>query len=108
MDWNFNTVEQPGASNRQINWPRGKTLGGSAAMNGLYLLRPGALEINAWRDLLGDMDGADSWSWDSLYAAMKKTENFTAPASDIADEAGITWDASDHGTQGPIQASYPG
>lgn len=58
--------------------------------------------------MLGTMDGAENWSWDSFYAAMKKSETFTPPSDAIAQEAAITWNAADHGTHGPIQASYPG
>ncbi|KAJ9196687.1 CAZyme family AA3 [Paecilomyces variotii] len=108
LNWAYYTVPQPNAADREIEWPRGKVLGGSSAINGLYLTRPGEIEINAWRDLLGDMDGAENWEWDSFFAAMKKSENFTAPSSDVAKTGDIEWDASDHGTQGPIHASYPG
>lgn len=70
--------------------------------------RPGEIEVNAWKDLLAGMDGADNWSWDSLYAAMKASETFTPPTGDVGEEAGITYDASSHGTSGPVQMSYPG
>ncbi|KAJ5541061.1 hypothetical protein N7494_006137 [Penicillium frequentans] len=108
LNWKYYTVPQSNADDREIYWPRGKVLGGSSAINGLYLTRPGEGDITAWKDLLGDMDGAENWSWDSFYAAMKKSENFTAPSDSIAEEADIHWDTSTHGTQGPIQASYPG
>ncbi|KAJ5603159.1 hypothetical protein N7537_006115 [Penicillium hordei] len=107
LNWDFYTVAQPNAGDREINWPRGKVLGGSSAINGLYMTRPGEDEINAWKDMLGDMDGADNWSWDSFYAAMKKSETFTPPVDDVIDEAGIVWNASNHGTNGPIHTSYP-
>lgn len=58
--------------------------------------------------MLGDMDGAENWSWDSFYAAMKKSETFTPPTDAVAGEADIRWNEADHGTVGPIQASYPG
>ncbi|KAJ5924524.1 CAZyme family AA3 [Penicillium verhagenii] len=108
LNWKYYTVPQSNADDREIYWPRGKVLGGSSAINGLYLTRPGEDDINAWNELLGDMDGADNWSWDSFYAAMKKAENFTAPSDAIAEEADIHWNISTHGTQGPIHASYPG
>lgn len=124
MNWAYYTVPQSNADNREVEWPRGKGLGGmyspynekwaeltktgSSAINGLYMTRPGKDEINAWKDLLGDMDGADNWSWDSFYAAMKKSETFTPPSDGIATQGNITWDLSTHGTQGPIHASYPG
>ncbi|KUM61765.1 hypothetical protein ACN42_g5339 [Penicillium freii] len=107
LNWDFYTVAQPNAGDREINWPRGKVLGGSSAINGLYMTRPGEDEINAWKDMLGDMDGADNWSWDSFFAAMKKSETFTPPVDDVIDEAGIVWNASNHGTNGPIHTSYP-
>ncbi|KAJ6010911.1 hypothetical protein N7451_002323 [Penicillium sp. IBT 35674x] len=108
LNWKYYTVPQSNADDREIYWPRGKVLGGSSAINGLYLTRPGEGDITAWKDLLGDMDGAENWSWESFYAAMKKSENFTAPSDSIAEEADIHWNISTHGTQGPIQASYPG
>ena len=108
LNWDFYTVPQAGANNTMCEWPRGKTLGGSSAINGLYMNRPGEIEINAWKDMLGDMDGAENWSWDSLFAAMKKSESFSAPSNAIAKEGDITWDASSHGTDGPIHMSWPG
>lgn len=84
------------------------SLAGSSAINGLYMNRPGEIEVNAWQEMLGDMNGADNWSWDSFYAAMKKSETFTPPTDAVAQEAGITWNAASHGTKGPIHNSYPG
>ncbi|KAJ5171947.1 hypothetical protein N7492_004540 [Penicillium capsulatum] len=107
LNWGFYTVAQPNVNDREIYWPRGKVLGGSSAINGLYMTRPGEIEVNAWKDLLGDMDGANNWSWESLYAAMKKSETFAAPTDDIAKEADIAWNVSSHGTGGPIYSSYP-
>lgn len=54
------------------------------------------------------MEGAENWSWDSFHAAIQKSETFTPPSNAIAQEADITWNSTDHGTRGPIQASYPG
>ncbi|RMZ86808.1 hypothetical protein DV736_g5964, partial [Chaetothyriales sp. CBS 134916] len=108
LNWAFTTVPQTAANNTECPWPRGKTLGGSSAINGLYLNRPGEIEVNAWVKLLGDMDGADNWSWESFYAAMKKSENFTPPSEGIAQQAGIEWDVDNHGSSGPIHYSYPG
>ncbi|CAG8931319.1 unnamed protein product [Penicillium salamii] len=107
LNWDFYTAKQPNAEDREIEWPRGKVLGGSSAINGLYMTRPGKDEINAWQAMLGDMDGADNWSWDSFYAALKKSETFTPPSDAIAEQGGITWNSSNHGTEGPIHASYP-
>ena len=90
-----------------MQWPRGKTLGGSSAINGLYLNRPGEVEVNAWQQMLGDMEGAENWSWSALYAAMKKSETFTPPSDAIATQGDITWDEASHGHSGPIHYSWP-
>jgi hypothetical protein len=58
--------------------------------------------------MLGDMDGAENWDWDTFYAAMKKSETFTPPTDAVAKEAAITWNAASHGTSGPIHYSWPG
>jgi choline dehydrogenase len=75
----------------------------------MYLTRPSEIEVNAWQSIVSDGDNtANSWGWDAFYAAMKKTETFDAPSDDIAKEAGIQYDKSSHGTQGPIHWGYPG
>jgi hypothetical protein len=74
----------------------------------MYMNRPGEIEISAWNALLGNMSGADNWTWDTLFAAMKKSETFTPPIDAVVQEADITWDASSHGSSGPIHMSYPG
>ena len=33
-DWNYRTTKQPQLSDREIYWPRGRTLGGSSSING--------------------------------------------------------------------------
>ncbi|EKM50834.1 uncharacterized protein PHACADRAFT_264347 [Phanerochaete carnosa HHB-10118-sp] len=104
-DWNYQTVVQPNAANRQITWPRGKVLGGSSALNGMYAVRPSKLEVDAWGAMI---PGGDKWNWNSLFANMKKSENFTAPSQEIQQEGNIMYDPSSHGTSGPVHVSYPG
>lgn len=95
-------------NNRGLPWPRGKVLGGSSAINGMYHVRPAQVEVESWHDLLEGADGDDNWTWDSFYAAMKKSEIFTPPTDETAAIAGITYDSSLHGTDGMIHTSYPG
>ncbi|KIP02326.1 hypothetical protein PHLGIDRAFT_130794 [Phlebiopsis gigantea 11061_1 CR5-6] len=104
-DWGYQTVQQPSAANRAISWPRGKVLGGSSAVNGLYAVRPSKVEVDAWAAMV---DGGDKWDWNSLFATMKQSENFTAPSAQIQAEGNIMYDPSSHGTAGPVHVSYPG
>jgi choline dehydrogenase len=101
-------VAQPNADGRQLVWPRGKTLGGSSAINGLYLNRPGEAEIEAWHAMLGDMHGANHWSWQSFLSALEKSETFEPALDYIAQQSGIEDDKAGRGYNGPIHASYPG
>jgi choline dehydrogenase len=37
VDWCYKTEPDPGLNGRTIDWPRGKTLGGSSSINGLRI-----------------------------------------------------------------------
>ncbi|KAJ3747680.1 hypothetical protein DFH05DRAFT_1480917 [Lentinula detonsa] len=106
-DYAYQTAQQAGCANRNVSWPRGKVLGGSSAINGMYLVRPNEPEINAIHSI-NPNDTEEFWTWDSYYAAMKKSETFGAPSADIAAEAGIQYNTDSYGTSGPIHWSYPG
>ncbi|KAF8159180.1 hypothetical protein B0H34DRAFT_655044 [Crassisporium funariophilum] len=109
-DWKHVTVPQANLSNRAIGWPRGKILGGSSAMNAMYLVRPSTTELDAWQAAIapqGDSDGASNWGWSKMFGFMKKAENFTAPRAELAPIINIAYDASTHGSGGPMQLSYP-
>ncbi|TFY67273.1 hypothetical protein EVJ58_g1731 [Rhodofomes roseus] len=104
-DWQYTTTAQTNSNNRQLTWPRGKVLGGSSAINGMYLVRPDALEINEWASLV---DNGSIWNWDNLFADMKKSESYSAPSSSVQSVLNVQANTSAHGSDGPIHASYPG
>ncbi|KAH8918673.1 GMC oxidoreductase [Atractiella rhizophila] len=112
-DWGYYTVPQPHLKNRQIYWPRGKLLGGSSAVNGLYLVRSSREEQEAWEALWdGVVDerqdvSATKWDWEGVHEWMKKSENYTPPVEEFAQKAGVVWDWDAHGREGPIHYSYP-
>ncbi|KAL1734807.1 GMC oxidoreductase [Schizophyllum commune] len=109
-DWAYTTTAQSGINGHEASWPRGKVLGGSSAINGMYMVRPSEVEINAWHDIVAedDEDGAQYWTWDALHKAMNKAETYSPPSSDIASLARIDDDSSVHGSDGPLHVSYPG
>lgn len=102
-DYAYKTVPQTNAGNRVLTWPRGKVLGGSSDVNGMYIVRPSAVQVSAWSKLIS----ADTWSWDNLLSAMKKSETFTPPSSSVESTAGMQYQTSSRGSQGPLQATYP-
>ncbi|KAF9264072.1 alcohol oxidase [Marasmius fiardii PR-910] len=102
-DWNYMTLTSNFTNNRPFWWPRGKVLGGTSAMNAMYMVRPSQLEVDAWGQLAGD---GNTWGWNSLLAGMKKSESFSPPSDDVRNISKILFDASSHGTSGPIHTSY--
>ncbi|KAI0820655.1 GMC oxidoreductase [Trametes gibbosa] len=104
-DWQYTTAKQPNAGGRALPWPRGKVLGGSSAMNGMYHVRPSKIEVDTWASLIGD---SDKWNWDALFTNMKTSETFTPPSSDVQSEGNIKYEAASRGTSGPVHATYPG
>ncbi|GAA5959711.1 hypothetical protein JCM21900_001400 [Sporobolomyces salmonicolor] len=104
-DWQYDTVNQSELNNREIYWPRGKLLGGSSAVNGLYMIRQSEIEQDSWGSLVNDQA---TWGWDAVYPYLKKSETWTPPSDYHISEADMTLNASLHGTDGPIHYSYPG
>ncbi|KAF5327281.1 hypothetical protein D9619_004034 [Psilocybe cf. subviscida] len=109
-DWLYKTVPQANANSRAMVQPRGRVLGGSSAVNGMYMLRPPSQQVNAWRDLIAPSDAAaaEKWGWDSFYAALKRTENFTEPTTDAVQVAGMAYTLASHNTTGSLHVTYPG
>ncbi|KAF8265094.1 alcohol oxidase [Lactarius quietus] len=109
-NWNYSTISQPNTENRVLSWPRGKVLGGSSAMNGMYSVRPSQIELDAWPSLSapGDDSAKSKWGWQAMLAAMKKNEIFIPPSSDVKQAANIEYDSSSHGSNGPVYNSFPG
>ncbi|KAG5651440.1 hypothetical protein H0H81_008644 [Sphagnurus paluster] len=107
-DWQHVTTPQQNAAGRTIRWPRGKVLGGSTAINGMYYVRPSDIEVEAWKGMLNSDNAAGLWGWDNLYAAMKKSETFTPPTPDVETTGNIQFNAQSYGAAGPLHVSYPG
>ncbi|KAF7977296.1 hypothetical protein HWV62_4267 [Athelia sp. TMB] len=101
-DWLFTTVPQTLANNRSIVWSRGKTIGGSTALNFMAWGRPASGEIDAVEAL-----GNPGWSWSNLFKYIKKAETFQTPDPVYAAAYNLTYVASNHGYSGPVHNSFP-
>lgn len=86
-------------------------LGGSSAINGMYLVRQPEVEQQGWVNLISNLSpsAADTWGWSNVLANMKKSETFTAAQHRVVQELGqaVPYDSSSHGQTGPIQHSFP-
>ena len=71
-DWMFKTEPEPGLNGRALNYPRGKVLGGSSAINAMIYMRGQAADYDHWRQL-----GLAGWGWgDVLPFFRKQTDHF--------------------------------
>ncbi len=68
--WNFQTEPVPGMNNRVMNWPRGKVLGGSSAINGLIYIRGQKQDFDLWRQM-----GNAGWSYDDVLPYFRRAED---------------------------------
>ena len=69
-DWMFKTEAVPGLNGRSLNYPRGKVIGGSSAINAMVYMRGQAADYDHWRQL-----GLTGWGWDDVLPFFKKHEN---------------------------------
>ncbi|MHA7901184.1 MAG: GMC family oxidoreductase [Henriciella sp.] len=75
-DWMFETTPQPGLNGRQLNYPRGKVLGGSSAINAMITMRGQAEDYDGWRDL-----GLPGWGWEDVLPLFRDLEDhFLGPS----------------------------
>jgi len=88
LNWGFYTDPDPNMLDREIYWPRGKTLGGCSSINGLIYVRGQRQDYDRWGEL-----GNKGWSWDECLPYFRKLEN-----NDLG--PGPT-----RGTEGPLSAS---
>jgi choline dehydrogenase-like flavoprotein len=56
-DWDFASEPEPGLGERRIYLPRGKTLGGSSAMNAIIYIRGNVADFDGWADKEGGRGG---------------------------------------------------
>ncbi len=70
-NWKFETVPQPELLGRQLYQPRGKTLGGSSAINAMVYMRGHAEDFNRWAEL-----GAEGWDYPGVLPYFKRSETF--------------------------------
>src|SRR3984893_8224656 len=84
-DWDFATEPEQGLRNRRIYLPRGRTLGGSSAMNAMIYIRGNPTDFDGWVD-----EGAPGWSYREMLPYFIRSEG---------NERG---DPRFHGSSGPL------
>lgn len=86
INWNYWTEEEPHLNGRKMPMPRGKVMGGSGSINGMFAMRGHPADYDQW----GQM-GARGWSYADCLPYFRKMED--------------SWRGEDayHGTGGPVR-----
>ena len=63
----FKTEPEEGLNGRSLNYPRGKVIGGSSAINGMIYMLGQSADYDHWRQL-----GLPGWSWDDVRPFFRK------------------------------------
>lgn len=84
-NWCYKTQAEPFMQNREIEWPKGKVIGGSSSINGMVYIRGHQEDFNHWQN-----SGCPGWGWDDVLPYFIQSENNSRGANDY------------HGKQGPL------
>ncbi|WP_417424449.1 GMC family oxidoreductase [Hoeflea sp.] len=77
-DWMFRTTEQAGLGGRSLNYPRGKVIGGSSAINAMIYMRGQAADYDSWETL-----GLPGWGWNNVLPHFLKSEDHMRPPNEF-------------------------
>jgi choline dehydrogenase len=88
LNWGFYTEPEPHLNGRKVYTPRGRTLGGSSAINGLIQIRGQPEDFDGWEAL-----GAEGWNAREALRYFIKSEANARGASEY------------HGGDGPLAVS---
>ena len=86
LTWGYQSEAEAQLNGRRIPIPRGKVLGGSSSINGMFHIRGHRADFDEWRDL-----GCTGWGYDEVLPYFRKSET--------------NWrgDGAFHGGSGPLQ-----
>src|SRR5271154_5089825 len=89
-DWMLETEAEPGLNGRKLNYPRGKAVGGSSAINAMIAMRGQAADYDHWRQL-----GLAGWGWDDVKPLFRKLDHH------------FLGESEHHGTGGELRVAAP-
>ncbi|MBA2349716.1 MAG: GMC family oxidoreductase N-terminal domain-containing protein [Solirubrobacterales bacterium] len=87
-DWDYTTGYEPGANDRRVYLPRGKTLGGSSSINAMIYIRGNRVDFDEWA-----AEGCEGWTSEAMLPYFRKSED---------NERG---EDALHGVGGPLRVS---
>ncbi len=86
LTWGFESEPEPGLNGRRLPVPRGRLLGGSSSINGMFHIRGHRLDFDEWRDR-----GCTGWGYADVLPYFQRSESNWRGAGPF------------HGGEGPTQ-----
>ena len=83
--WNYMSEPEPHLNGRRLWLPRGRLLGGSSSINGMFYMRGHSSDFNAWRAM-----GCEGWGFEDVLPYFRRMETSWRGASHY------------HGANGPL------
>ncbi|QQS13483.1 MAG: GMC family oxidoreductase N-terminal domain-containing protein [Rhodospirillales bacterium] len=71
VNWNYKSEPEEATGGRQLDWPRGRTLGGSSSINGMLYVRGDPSDFDGWAQM-----GCRGWTWDEVLPLFRKSESY--------------------------------
>lgn len=100
-NWAFETTPQPGLNGRRGYQPRGKTLGGSSAINAMVYIRGDKTDYDRW----ANEEGCAGWSYKEVLPYFKLSECNERIQNEYHGRTGLL-NVSDLRTDNPFQQRY--
>jgi choline dehydrogenase len=105
VDWGDSTTPQEALDGREVVFPRGRMLGGSAAMNAMMVLRGQRADYDGWVSA-----GSKGWSWEDVEPVFARSARRAFPLAELP-ERHVLADAFVHSAQAvgiPLAADLNG
>ena len=109
-DWLYKTTKQKGLNGRELNYPRGKVMGGCSSINGMIYMRGQANDYDQWRQM-----GNEGWGWDDVLPYFKNMEDSYEGENKFHGSGGewkvnqqrLSWEVLDSFKEATIEAGIP-
>lgn len=102
MNWGYKTTAQDHCNDREIDYSRGKGIGGSSAVNfGVYSVGARG-DYDEWARIVGD----NAFEWERMQERFKSLETFHGDIPAGIDKKYANPKASDHGASGPLHVGF--
>jgi choline dehydrogenase len=87
VNWGYIAEPSEAVNNREIRWPRGRTLGGTSSINGMLYVRGNPADFDIWAQM-----GCRGWSYADVLPFFRRSETYRNGG-----------DPDYRGTGGPLQ-----